>query len=234
MSEHKLSAEIRKDMGKGASRRLRREADLVPAIVYGGKEEAQAITLKHSEVLKALESESFYSQIIDLEVAGDAEEVLLKDIQRHPFKPKVLHMDFQRVVRGQELHVTVPLHFLNGESSPGHKAGGIISHTLTEVEVICRPRAIPEFIEVDLIDLDLNDTVHLKDLELPEDVRLAIFEHGDEEDNNLTVANVHRRGLEEEAEDEAEAEAAAAESDAAAEAAEGESDAEGDAEGDKE
>lgn len=204
MSEYIFNAELRSDMGKGASRRLRREADMIPAIVYGGKEEPKSISLNHNQIINMLDEEAVYSSIIKLDIAGEVEEVVIKDIQRHPFKPKVLHMDLKRIVRGEIMNATVPLHFLNEKSSPGVKAGGVMSHQITSVEVACRPRNLPEYIEVDLGGLDLGETIHLSDLVLPEGVELTALQG---EEHDLSVANVVRPSGPSE-DEEAEAEAA--------------------------
>lgn len=204
MSEYIFNAELRSDMGKGASRRLRREADMIPAIVYGGKEEPKSISLNHNQIINMLDEEAVYSSIIKLDIAGEVEEVVIKDIQRHPYKPKVLHMDLKRIVRGEIMNATVPLHFLNEKSAPGVKAGGVMSHQITSVEVACRPRNLPEYIEVDLGGLDLGETIHLSDLVLPEGVELTALQG---EEHDLSVANVVRPSGPSE-DEEAEAEAA--------------------------
>ncbi len=204
MSDYTFNAELRSDMGKGASRRLRREADQIPAIVYGGKEEPKSISLNHNQIINMLDEEAVYSSIINLDINGTVEEVVIKDIQRHPFKPKVLHMDLKRVVRGEIMNATVPLHFINEKSAPGVKAGGVMSHQITSVEVACRPRNLPEYIEVDLGGLDLGETIHLSDLKLPEGVELTALQG---EEHDLSVANVVRPSGPSE-DEEAEAEAA--------------------------
>ena len=134
-----LDAKIRTDLGKGASRRLR-HADLVPAIVYGGEEAPLSITLEHNKVIQAQEFEAFYSHVLTLNVDGKSVEVLLKDVQRHPYKPKIMHMDFQRVIAGQDVHTSVPLHFVNEASSAAVKGGGVAEHHVTEVEITCLPK----------------------------------------------------------------------------------------------
>lgn len=227
MSDFTFNAELRSDMGKGASRRLRREADLIPAIVYGGKEEPKSITLNHNQIINMLDEEAVYSSIIKLDIAGTVEEVVIKDIQRHPFKPKVLHMDLKRIVRGQIMNANVALHFLNEKSSPGVKAGGVVSHQVTSVEVACRPRNLPEYIEIDLGNLDIGETIHLSDIKLPEGVELTALQG---EEHDLSVVNIVRPSGPS-AEEEAEAEAEAAD-EAAAEvpASEQKGDSEGESE----
>ncbi|MRX27494.1 50S ribosomal protein L25/general stress protein Ctc [Kangiella sp. HZ709] len=218
MSDFVLNATKRSDIGKGASRRLRREANMIPAVVYGGKEEAQSLTLNHNQVVRLLEEEAFYSSIITLDVEGATEEVLLKDLQRHPFKPKVLHMDLKRVVRGQEMNANAPLHFINEEDAPGVKEGGVVSHQVTSVEIICMPRNLPEYIEVDMGSIEMGGVVHLSDLTMPEGVRLAAFEQN--QDNDASVANIVPPTVSASSDDEATEEAAEDEAPAAEEGGE--------------
>ena len=190
MVDFSLNANARNDLGKGASRRLRRNADLVPAIVYGGDKAPQNIALEARELKKALENEAFYSHVISLSIDGKKEDVLLKALQRHPAKPVIMHADFLRVVAGHEVTVHVPLHFINEDSCVGvKKSGGVISHTMTEVEVNCLPKDLPEFIEVDMAGVDLNQIVHLSDLKLPKGVSIPFLAQGP--DHDLPVANVH-------------------------------------------
>ena len=190
MVDFSLNANARNDLGKGASRRLRRNADLVPAIVYGGDKAPQNIALEARELKKALENEAFYSHVIKLSIDGKKEDVLLKALQRHPAKPLIMHADFLRVVAGHEVTVHVPLHFINEDSCVGvKKSGGVISHTMTEVEVNCLPKDLPEFIEVDMAGVDLNQIVHLSDLKLPKGVSIPFLAQGP--DHDLPVANVH-------------------------------------------
>lgn len=182
-----LKATRRDDLGKGASRRLRREGN-VPVILYGGNAEPIPLTVAHKDLWHSLENEAFYSHIIDIEIDGKIEKAILRDLQRHPFKPLVLHADFQRVVFGEKMRVTVPLHFVNEASAVGVKKGGVISHLLTEVEIEVLPKDLPEFIEVDLANLDVDQTLHLSDLVLPEGVSLFELEaHG----NNPGVVSIH-------------------------------------------
>ena len=189
MVDFSLNANARNDLGKGASRRLRRNADLVPAIVYGGDKAPQNIALEARELKKALENEAFYSHVIKLSIDGKKEDVLLKALQRHPAKPVIMHADFLRVVAGHEVTVNVPLHFVNEDSCAGVKKGGVISHTMTEVEVHCLPKDLPEFIEVDMAAVELDQIVHLSALKLPKGVAITALAQG--ADHNLPVANVH-------------------------------------------
>jgi large subunit ribosomal protein L25 len=183
-----ITATSRSDAGKGASRRLRHQGQ-VPGIVYGGDQPPQSISLNNNEMVKHLAHESFYSHVLELKVDGVAQSVILKALQRHVYRSGViLHVDFQRVVAGQALHVHVPLHFIGEEHSPGAKRGGVISHLLNEVEVSCLPKDLPEFIEVDVGALDIGDGLHLSDLTLPEGVSLLALSHG--ESGNLGVVTV--------------------------------------------
>ncbi len=182
-----LEASVRTDMGKGASRRLRRLNDEVPAIVYGGKGKPVALTLQHNKVIKALENEAFYSHILELTIDGKAEKVVLKDLQRHPYKPKIQHMDFQRVSAKSKITMHVPLHYLNEEQAPGVKAGGVISHHITEVEIRCLPKDLPEFIEVDLGEGELDKIFHMSDIQVGKGVELV----GLTEDNDQPIASIH-------------------------------------------
>lgn len=213
--QHTISAEIRNDQGKGASRRLR-HAGKVPAVVYGGDKKPQSIQLEHNDVLLAAKNESFFSSIINLNVGGDAQKVLVRDWQKHPFKLQMLHMDFLRINENQVIRVSVPLHFLNHEMSPAGKASSVvISHNMTEVEVSCLPKDLPEYLDVDLAELSEGDLVHLSDITLPEGVEIPELKLGKEHDQTVVSAHTMRGEVEETTE---EGEAAA--DDAAAAAAE--------------
>ncbi|WP_295801086.1 50S ribosomal protein L25/general stress protein Ctc [uncultured Microbulbifer sp.] len=190
MSDFKLNASVRSDEGKGASRRLRRLEAKVPAIIYGGKAEPQSIALLQKDVFKALENEAVFSSVLTLNVDGKEESVILRDLQRHPAKAILLHADFQRVSADTKVHVKVPLHFLNEESCKGVKAGGIVSHTLTELDISAPASKLPEFIEVDLAGLEMDATIHISDLKLPAGVESVDLAHG--EDHDLVVASVHK------------------------------------------
>jgi large subunit ribosomal protein L25 len=186
-----LHAKGREVSGKGASRRLRRLTGEVPAIVYGGKKDAQSITLIHKDVIKALENEAFYSHIISLDVDGKSEDVIVKDVQRHPAKTAILHLDFLRISKTTALTIRVPLHFINEDSCIGvKKEGGIISHTMSELEVQCLPKDLPEYIEVDVSELALGSTLHISDITLPKGVESVALSHGS--DHDLPVAAVNK------------------------------------------
>jgi len=167
-----VNAQRRQDAGKGASRRLRRQG-LVPAIVYGADREPEMISLVHNELVRHLEYEAFYSQVLDLKVGDETEEVVIKDLQRHPAKPFILHVDFQRIRALEKIRKTIPLHFLNEDNAKGVKLGGMVSRKLTEVEVVCLPKDLPRNIEVDLLEMEVGDIVHLSAISLPEGVMLA-------------------------------------------------------------
>jgi large subunit ribosomal protein L25 len=186
--EFVLNAVVRGDVGKGASRRLRND-ELVPAIVYGGTQQPRNVSLSHRELVKALENEAFFSHLITLKLADGAEEVILKDLQRHPARPRILHADFQRVSRDRKIHVHIPLHFINQEKCRGVKdQGGMIQHNANEVHVTCLPQDLPEYIEVDMAQYQVGEAVHISDLKLPAGVESVELSHGPEHD--LPVATV--------------------------------------------
>ena len=167
-----LTAEFRETHGKGASRRLRHEGK-VPAILYGGHSDARALTVSHQKLALMLENERFYSTILSLKVGDQTQAAILKDVQRHPFKNAILHIDFQRVEENEKIRISIPLHFKGAAVSPGVKTqGGIVSHMRNEVEVSCLPKDLPEFVEVDISGLSLNESIHLSQLKIPEGVQL--------------------------------------------------------------
>jgi large subunit ribosomal protein L25 len=188
MSEHKISATGRDAAGKGASRRLRRAAS-IPAVLYGGNAAPQSIQLEHEKTWLASQNEWFYSSILDMELDGKVQKVLLRDMQRHPYKQIIMHLDFQRVDENQALRVKVPLHFLNQEKSPaGKTAGVVILHELNEIEVSCLPKNLPEFIEIDLSALAIGDIVHLSEIKLPTGVEIPELKLGKEHDVAVVIA----------------------------------------------
>jgi len=221
-TEFTLHAKGREDTGKGASRRLRRLAEEIPAIVYGGKKNPAQISLAHKDVAKALENEAFYSHIISLDVDGKSEDVIIKDIQRHPAKSLIQHMDFFRVSKSTKLQVRAPLHFINEEECVGVKlGGGLIAHSMTELEISCLPKDLPEYLEVDMAEIDLGQTVHISDIELPKGVASVALSHG--EDHDLPVASVNKPKaveIEEEVTEEVAEDAADSTEDSAEEASE--------------
>lgn len=170
--EISIKAQLRTLQGTGASRRLRRAAQ-VPGILYGGNKAATPIELDHNELFHKLKQEAFHASILSMELPDVKERVLLRDVQMHPFRPVVLHVDFQRVAADQKIHMKVPLHFINAETSPGVKvSGGLVSHVLNEVDISCLPADLPEFIEVDLMELAAGHSIHLSELKLPKGVEL--------------------------------------------------------------
>lgn len=207
MSEHKISATGRKDEGKGASRRLRHAAQ-IPAIVYGGHADPRSIQLQHEKTWQASQNEWFYSSILSLDLDGKVEKVLLRDMQRHPYKQQIMHLDFQRVSENEAIRVAVPLHFINVEKSPAGKASDVVvTHELNEIQISCLPRDLPEFIEIDLGALDIGHTIHLSQVKLPNGVEVPELKLGADHDVAVVVA---RHARVETVEDETEAAAAAA------------------------
>lgn len=201
-TQHEIKATVRTDAGKGASRRLRRTGQ-VPAVVYGGHAEPVSIEILHNTVWLASHHEWFYSSIIDLSVDGQVQKVILRDMQRHPVKPQIMHLDFLRVSADEAIRVRVPLHFLNQDTSPAGKAGGVvITHEVNEVEVSCLPANLPEFIELDLGGLKAGDTVHLSDVKLPEGVEIPELKLGKEHDVAVVIARQSKAGESDEATEE--------------------------------
>ena len=188
-----LGAEFRDDQGKGASRRLR-HLGKVPAILYGGHREPRGLSLDHQKLLALLDNERFYSTILNVRVGEQIQAVILKDVQRHPARNAVLHVDLQRVVETEKIRIRIPLHFHGESIAPGVKEqGGIVSHQKTEVDVSCLPNDLPEFIEVDVSQLALNQSLHLSDLKVPQGVQLVELAHG----RDSTVVSVHMPRAEE-------------------------------------
>jgi large subunit ribosomal protein L25 len=191
----KVVAFARKELGTGASRR-QRIAGLTPGIVYGGTAAPMNISLDHNALYHALKKEAFHSSILDLEVDGKAEKVLLRDFQVHAYKQLVLHADFQRVDATHKIHVKVPLHFVNADISPAVKlSGGIISHVTSELDISCLPADLPEFVEVDLATLEVGHSIHLKDIKLPKGVSAVI--HGGEDNATIATAAIPAGKVEE-------------------------------------
>ena len=196
-----ISATSRADSGKGASRRLRRLESKVPAIVYGADKPAQQISVEFKDLVKALENEAFYSHILTLDLDGTAEQVVLKDLQRHPSKSVPMHADFLRVDTTHKLHMNVPLHFINEDKCVGVKQhGGTIAHQVSEVEVVCLAKDLPEFIEVDVAGIDVGTVVHLSDLTLPAGVELKALQLGEDHDLPVVTVNAPRGGASDEEE----------------------------------
>ena len=189
-------AQPRATAGKGASRRLRRTG-LVPAIVYGAHREPEMLTISHNELLKHLEHEAFYSHVLNLKIGEETTTVVLKDMQRHPAKPFVLHVDFMRVSQDEKLRMVVPIHFVDQDTCKGVKLGGQVSHHLSEIEITCLPKDLPEFIAIEMAGMEIGDSLHLSDIQLPEGVEFAYAHETDE-----LIVTIHAaRGGSDETED---------------------------------
>ena len=200
MKQFEIIAEPREDVGKGASRRLRRDGK-VPGIVYGSDKNVTAIKLEQNDILHQLEHEAFYSRILTLKIGKDKDKVVLKDLQRHPYKRQLLHIDLQRINENEALTMRVPLHFINEDQCIGIKTdGGVASHVITELEIRCLPKDLPEYIDVDMAEITLGETIHLSDLKLPEGVENYGLIHGG--DSAQPVVTVHLPRVEIEEEDE--------------------------------
>ena len=222
--EFDLIAEIREDQGKGASRRLRRDG-MVPAIIYGAGRPPRALVFDHNKVLKQLENEKFYSSVLNIKVGEKSQAAILKDMQRHPAKRVIMHMDFQRVLEDQEIRMNVPIHLVNADVALGVKlGGGSVSHLRTEVEVVCLPKNLPEYLEIDIAELELDEYRYLSDLTIPEGVTIPELQQEIEQEQPIVTIHVIKEEVFED-EDElaegevAEGEEAAAEGDDAAAAA---------------
>ncbi len=200
-----LHAVPRADIGKGASRRLR-HAGKLPAIIYGAGDAPQSVTFEHKDVRKATENEAFFSHILSIHIDGKVHNAVIKDMQRHPYKPQIMHMDLLRINMNEVMTMNVPLHFIGEEDAPGLKEGGSFSHLLNSVEISCLPSKLPEYISVDVSGLSLNQMLHLSDLVLPEGVSLTELEGEDK--NDLPVINISVMKVKEEPEPGAEEEAA--------------------------
>ncbi|MEJ2087519.1 MAG: 50S ribosomal protein L25/general stress protein Ctc, partial [Gammaproteobacteria bacterium] len=182
-----INAQVRTDVGRGASRRLRRSGELVPGIIYGAEDDPVSLTLNANELTKAMQNETFFSQILDVKVNGNSQQAVLRDLQRNPTNDKVLHVDFMRISANTPIQVEIPLHFINEDKCKGvREDGGVISHAMTEVEISCLPADLPEAIEVYMADLGLNENIHLSDLVLPPGVTIIALTH----DDDRTVASV--------------------------------------------
>ncbi|MFT4996971.1 MAG: large subunit ribosomal protein L25 [Chitinophagales bacterium] len=184
-----IQATARTDLGKGASRRLRRISGLMPAIIYGGKKKPESISIPHKDMIKAAENEALFSSVIDVDVEGKISHVIIKDLQRHPAKQIIQHVDFLRVDMKKALTVHVPLHFINEDKCHGVKMeGGRVQHSMVEIEVSCLPKDLPEYIEVNMEDAVLGTIIHISDIKLPKGVESVALSHG--EDHDLPVASI--------------------------------------------
>lgn len=201
-----LIAELREDQGKGASRRLRHEGK-VPAIIYGAGRPPRSLQFDQNKVLHQLDNESFYSSVLNIKVGDKSQAAILKDLQRHPAKPIIMHMDFQRIVDDVEIKMNVPLHFIGEEIAPGVKqGGGSVSRLMNDVEVECLPKYLPEYLEVDISELELDAMLHLSDIKLPEGVEIPELAQGEQHDQAIVSIHVIKAApIEEEVEEGAEA-----------------------------
>ncbi|MDI4637765.1 MULTISPECIES: 50S ribosomal protein L25/general stress protein Ctc [Halomonadaceae] len=206
MSDFNLNASVRHDLGKGASRRLRRADLAIPAIIYGGETAPKSIAIDKAPFYKAIEDESFFSSVITLDVEGQKEQVVVRDLQRHPFKPLVTHADFLRVDATHELTLHVPLHVVGEDTSKAIKdEDGELHQLASDVEISCLPKDLPEYLEVDISNLELGTTLHLSDLTVPAGVTLVALTHGEDHDNAvLSVTKAKVRDEESEEGEEAE------------------------------
>ena len=204
MNEFEVTAEVRAEMGKGATRRLRRRG-LVPAILYGAGKGNQPLQLDADSIRKRLENEAFFSHIITVKVDGSDTRAVVKSLDRDPVTDRVTHLDFLRISSTQEITMNVPLHFLNEDDAPGAREGGVISHLMLDVEVSCLPKDLPEYIEIDLGQLEIGMTVHLSEVVLPDGISLTAFKTGDIEEHDLPVVSLqHAQKFEEEEAEEGE------------------------------
>ena len=200
--EFELNCSVRTDLGKGASRRLRRLDDNIPAILYGGDKDPIALTIAHKDIARATENEAFFAHIITLKIGNKKEQAVIKALQRHPARPIILHADFMRVSATHAIIVKVPIHFLNEETCVGVRlGGGNIIRTMNEIEVSCLPKDLPEYIEVDMLEIDLGESVHLSEITLPEGITSVALSHG-EDSIDLSIAIVQApKGIAEEDEE---------------------------------
>ena len=197
MADFELNASLRKDKGKGASRRLRRNADMIPAILYGAGKEALPLTLAHKDIHKACQNEAFFSRIITIIADGNSQQAIVKDLQRHPAKDRIMHADFLRIQMDQAITVEVPLHFLNEDSCLGvRQGGGNVSHNMTSIEISCLPGDLPEYIEVDIEELDLGDAIHISGLKLAEGLSIPSLQQGADHDHVVVSVNAPKRAEE--------------------------------------
>ena len=199
MSAFTINATVRNDLGKGASRRLRRLESTIPAIVYGGKNKPVSLSIAHKDIIKATESEAFFSSVITLNVDGKEQKVILKDLQRHPAKHLILHADFQRALKGTKLTLTIPLHFTNEDKSEAIRLGGKPTHTISQVEVSCDAASLPEFIEVDMQNVEAGHIIHLSELVLPKGVEIPVLALGADHDQPVATITQKHGDAEEEA-----------------------------------
>jgi large subunit ribosomal protein L25 len=216
MNDFELNVEARSDLGKAATRRLRRQG-LVPVILYGGDKEPTNLMLRDNVLRRQLQNEAFYSHILTVKTPDGEVQAVLKDLQRHPATTEVMHVDLLRTSARQVLHMRIPLHFLNEETCPGKKAGGVVGHTMSDVEITCEARNLPEFIALDMAAMEIGDTLHLSDIVMPAGVELTAMMHGDDSQDSAVVSVTAPRVDTDGDEDAVDSGADAAEGDAAEE-----------------
>ena len=211
--DFKLTANLRSERGTNASRRLR-TAGLVPGVIYGGGEPPAEVTFEHDVLMHNLEDEAFYSHVLTVDVDGKPQKAILRELQRHPYRPVILHVDLLRVREDTQINVHVPLHFVNEDACHAVKLeGGVLSHNFVELEITCLPKDLPEFIEVDVQELMLNEAIHLSEIKVPEGVTIVELAHGEGHDHAVVSAHVKRAAPQAEEEDEQADESAEAEED---------------------
>ncbi|MDF1689314.1 MAG: 50S ribosomal protein L25/general stress protein Ctc [Cycloclasticus sp.] len=186
-----LAASIRKDLGKGATRRLRKQ-EMVPAVIYGAGKEPVSITLGHNQLMHSTDNEAFFSHILSIDVDGKKEKVIIKALQRHPAKSILMHADFMRVSMTEKLKVHVPLHFIGADEAPGAKQGGVVTHDLVDIEIQCLPGDLPEYIEVDVSALEIGDSLHLSDIKLAKGMEIVALGQGDDHDLQVVAIQANR------------------------------------------
>jgi len=206
-----LAASIRKDLGKGATRRLRKQ-EMVPAVIYGAGSDPVSITLGHNQLMHSTENEAFFSHILSIDVDGKKEKVIIKALQRHPAKPVLMHADFLRVNMKEKLKVHVPIHFVGEDIAPGFKAGGVVTHDMVDIEVSCLPKNLPEYVEVDVSALEIGESLHLSDLKLAKGLEIVALTQGSDHDSQVVAIQANRAAVEEEVDEAVEGEAAEEES----------------------
>jgi len=198
-TQYELNAEKRDAKGTGASRRLR-HASLIPAVMYGGNKDPEMLAFDHDTIFHLLEHEGFHTSVLTVNTDGASDQAILRDVQMHPFKPRVMHLDLQRISASEKIHMSVPVHCTGEDVAPGVKLeGGLVAHLLTETDVACLPKDLPEYLEVDMSALHMNDSVHLSDIKLPDGVELTVLTHGGDDLAVATITAV-RGGATEEAE----------------------------------
>ena len=191
-----LAASIRENLGKGATRRLRK-LDMVPAVIYGAGAEPVSISMDHNQLMHSTENEAFFSHILSLDVNGKKENVIIKALQRHPSKPRLMHADFLRVSMNEKLKVNVPLHFTGEDVAPGAKEGGVVTHNMVDIEIECLPKDLPEFLTVDISEMEIGSSLHLTDIKLPKGLEIVALAQEGDHDAQVVAIQANRAVLEE-------------------------------------